>query len=68
MKFQGDILNFCDFIQVFVSTINHHLKHQQALHFGVLNYEKQHVEGTCKVLGRSVVFFAFYAEFCLCPK
>ena len=25
MKFQGDILNFCDFIQVFVFTTNHHL-------------------------------------------
>ena len=30
--------------------------HQQALHFGILNYETQHKEGTCKVLGRSVVF------------
>ena len=26
VKFQGDILNFCDFIQVFVFTSNHHLK------------------------------------------
>ena len=26
VKFQGDILNFCDFIQVFVFTRNHHLK------------------------------------------
>ena len=43
-------------------------KHQQALHFGVLNYEKQHKEGTCKVSGRSIVFSAFYADFCLCPK
>ena len=42
--------------------------HQQALHFGVLNYEKQHKEGTCKVSGRSDVFSAFYADFCLCPK
>ena len=42
--------------------------HQQALHFGVLNYEKQDKEGTCKVSGRSVVFSAFYADFCLCPK
>ena len=25
MKFQGDMLNFCDFIQVFVFTTNHHL-------------------------------------------
>ena len=42
--------------------------HQQALNFGVLNYEKQHKEGTCKVSGRSVVFSALYADFCLCPK
>ena len=25
VKFQGDMLNFCDFIQVFVFTPNHHL-------------------------------------------
>ena len=25
VKFQGDMLNFCDFIQVFVYTTNHHL-------------------------------------------
>ena len=31
-------------------------------------YEKQHKEGTCKVSGRSVVFSAFYADLCLCPK
>ena len=42
--------------------------HQQALHFGVSNYKKQHKEGTCKVLGRSVVFSAFYADFCFCSK
>ena len=42
--------------------------HQQALHLGVSNYEKQHKEGTCKVLGRSVVFSAFYADFCFCSK
>ena len=41
---------------------------QQSLHFGVLNYEKQHKEGTCKVSGGSVVFSAFYADFCFCPK
>ena len=43
-------------------------KHQQALHFGVLNYVQQHKEGTCKVLGRSVVFSAFYADFCFFSK
>ena len=26
VKFQGDMLNFCDFIQDFVFTRNHHLK------------------------------------------
>ena len=26
VKFQGDMLNFCDFIQDFVFTTNHHLK------------------------------------------
>ena len=31
VKFQGDMLNFCDFIQVFVFTRNHHLK--SAEHF-----------------------------------
>ena len=25
VKFQGDMLNFCDFIQVFVFTTDHHL-------------------------------------------
>ena len=28
----------------------------------------QHKEGICKVSGRSVIFSAFYADFCLCPK
>ena len=42
--------------------------HQQALHFGVLNYEKQHKEGTYKVSGRSNIFSAFYANFCFCPN
>ena len=28
VKFQGDMLNFCDFIQVFVFTRNHHLKQE----------------------------------------
>ena len=43
-------------------------QYQQALHFGVLNNEKQHKEGTCEVSGWSDVFSAFYADFCLCPK
>ena len=44
------------------------LNNQQALYFGVLNYEKQHKEGIYEVSGRSFVFSAFYADFCLCPK
>ena len=36
--------------------------------FWVPNYEKQHKEETCKVSGRSVIFSAFYTDFCLCPK
>ena len=43
-------------------------KHQHALNFGVLNYEKQHKERAGKVSERYVVFSAFYADFCLCSK
>ena len=32
VKFQGDMLNFCDFIHVFVFTTNHHLKVVRDLH------------------------------------
>ena len=34
VKFQGDMLNFCDFIQVFVFTTNHHLKVHMAVFQG----------------------------------
>ena len=30
--------------------------------------KKIYKEGLCKILGRSVVFSAFYADFCLWPK
>ena len=30
VKFQGDVLNFYDFIQVFVFTRNHHLNYQKS--------------------------------------
>ena len=30
--------------------------------------KKTNKEGTCKVLGRSIVFSAFYAAFCFCSK
>ena len=42
VKFQGDMLNFCDFIQVFVFTRNHHLKVSRrglALEYGNGNYD-----------------------------
>ena len=34
VKFQGDMLNFCDFIQVFVFTTNHHLNVKYGLFNG----------------------------------
>ena len=34
----------------------------------VLDGTWDHKEGTCKVSGRWVMFAAFYADFCLCPK
>ena len=42
VKFQGDMLNFCDFIQVFVFTRNHHLKiviiaNKRAYHSDAIN-------------------------------
>ena len=33
VKFQGDMLNFCDFIQVFVFTRNHHLNLESATRY-----------------------------------
>ena len=33
VKFHKDILNFCDFIQVYVFTTNHHLKLGHFIHF-----------------------------------
>ena len=42
--------------------------HQQALQFGVLNYEKQHKDGICKVLGRSVVFFSILCRVLSLPN
>ena len=33
VKFQGDMLNFCDFIQDFVFTRNHHLKEWTRMDF-----------------------------------
>ena len=38
VKFQGDMLNFCDFIQVFVFTRNHHLN--ETLTNDVVSFEQ----------------------------
>ena len=62
------VLDFCaqNYPLIFLNL--NPFQHQQVQHFGILNYEKQHKEGLCKVLDRSVVFSAFYADFYLCPK
>ena len=44
VKFQGDILNFYDFIQVFVFTTNHHFKIQLEIVF-VKHYAPNHMPG-----------------------
>ena len=36
VKFQGDILNFGDFIYVFVFTTNHHLNHSNSTYWNAL--------------------------------
>ena len=38
VKFQGDILNFGDFIWVFVFTTNHHLKQFREIHCFNVNF------------------------------
>ena len=35
VKFQGDMLNFCDFIQIFVFTRNHHLNYVSKYNVGL---------------------------------
>ena len=42
VKFQGDMLNFCDFIQVFVFTRNHHLKQDLNFENYLINLDKKH--------------------------
>ena len=66
VKFQGDMLNFCDFIQVFVFTRNHHLNtnHYEkrfGLHVSSLTPSKN-IEGTGfgndKSLHKILLYFA----------
>ena len=49
VKFQGDMLIFCDFIQVYVFTTNHHLKVQI---YGVYNQSSSIAEN-----GEKKVFY-----------
>ena len=45
VNFQGDMLNFCDFIQVFIFTTNHHLNaccSKNRLRFGSLKKKSIH--------------------------
>ena len=43
VKFQGDMLNFYDFIQVFVFTTNHHLKHCLiVMHYKIVPFQARH--------------------------
>ena len=50
VKFQGDMLNFCDFIQVFVFTRNHHLKMTMDFEFDRKSSEMKHARPTEYVL------------------
>ena len=55
VKFQGDMLNFCDFIQVFVFSTNHHLKilknyYLHAKASGQLNFSFGNESTMCKVI------------------
>ena len=47
VKFQGDILNFCDFIQVFVFTSNHHLNSRRLLFIYSVKYFQFQWEQNC---------------------
>ena len=51
VKFQGDMLNFCDFIQVFVFTKNHHLKNtfSSLYRLKILSHGGQTVENKRKI-------------------
>ena len=54
VKFQGDMLNFCDFIQVFVFTRNHHL-----------NKPLLYVEGRCLLnIGQFILKMLLWDIYC----
>ena len=42
VKFQGDMLNYCDFIQVFVFTSYHHLKgSKKIVRYNIVVYDER---------------------------
>ena len=45
VKFQGDMLNFCDFIQVFVFTRNHHLNVAVVIAWARLGFRQSNILG-----------------------
>ena len=51
VKFQGDMINFCDFIQVFVFTRNHHLKRHFYVLFSIFSVPINH----CQIRGEAVI-------------
>ena len=59
VKFQGDMLIFCDFIQVFVFTTNHHLKvaKTQRTKFTSENLKKNVVKS---IEWRAIFLFFFF--------
>ena len=62
VKFQGDMLNFCDFIQVFVFTRNHHLNIGILLYFEQGNLTlKNNIDSS--VRSRCVVLFILVRVF-----
>ena len=62
VKFQGDMLNFCDFIQVFVFTRNHHLtllQSESAKNIKLIpaHTKSIHVIGTVYVMNVVIKFY-----------
>ena len=66
VKFQGDMLNFYDFIQVFVFTTNHHLKHYISRRCGTgLAWDTSEIPSSASVghvVFLQVLLFSFTSE------
>ena len=65
VKFQGDMLNFCDFIQVFVFTPNHHLNIYYRRFLHVRKTELQ-IRGVLMIIQRYYFLF-LYKNICCDP-